>query len=555
MGIGFVLLIISGTLGTFAFTDVHIEKIQLDSNNVVISALLLYPNDINNQRPAILAYHGWGGTKENILTNCLDFAKAGYVVLIPDLRGHGESGGVSTLGLTEQTDAKVAVSYLMSRPDLVNISTLAVWGASYGGMISLLAAGNDPRITAAIAVSAPSNITAWLEERDFRTNERISYRPYSLVDPSNLTAIEERSPINCVNNIENLLVMHGELDPLVPVHHAEDLIDASNNSDHRLIIFSGEEHNLNGDRVKKETTQFLKEVFTNSNTRVTSTTVSYYFLMLSWITLLFGGLTLTLSILSLFPLIQQAINFKLNLQNSTEKISSGKPLLPRSVLFNLIFLLLLFIILHIASVLISLAAVMLYSTLIGLTLSSLSTIGLLILGSVRLRETKFTPPTNTQLKIWVVKAGITFSMILIIYSLLSLLADHPWIPFINLETAFRLSVILIGIAIFLGVESFFFWDLIHNFVTRLIEYKQRLWYIPSMSIIYLLSKCAIFFSLVILWNLLEFRLIVYGITLFGLLGVISAFIRFRWGFHPTLIFTLIVGLTLYSAFSVLFFLL
>ncbi len=107
-------------------------------------------------------------------------------------------------------------------------------------MISLLAAGNDPRIMAAIAVSAPSNTTAWLKERDFRTNERISYRPYTMIDPSNLTALEERSPINYVNNIENLLVIHGELDPLVPVHHAEDLLEASNRSDqHKSIWITG----------------------------------------------------------------------------------------------------------------------------------------------------------------------------------------------------------------------------------------------------------------------------------------------------------------------------
>ncbi|UCG89658.1 MAG: alpha/beta fold hydrolase [Candidatus Heimdallarchaeota archaeon] len=544
---GFVLLIISGGLSTFAFANIQVERIQLNNNTTDISALLLYPSSIDSQRPAILAYHGWGGTKENILITCLDFVKAGFVVLTPDLRGHGESGGVSTLGLVEQADAKVAIDYLISRTDLVNTSALAVWGASFGGMISLLAAGNDPRITAAIAVSAPSNTTAWLEERDFRTNERISYRPYMLIDPSNLTAIEERSPINSINNIKNLLVMHGELDPLVPVHHAKDLIKASNNPNHRLIIFSGEEHNINGERVKKETTQFLKNVFSNPYTTIlTVPSNSYFFLMLSWIVLLLGGLLATLGILSFFPIIQQRIISKWKIQKSTESPPLGE-LLVRS----LVILLSSYLILHTASVQISLVIVRFFSTLLGLMMSTISTICLLIIGTVILRVRPFVSPSNEQLKKWGVETGFTLIMILLIYCSFVLLADHSWIPFNNLKTVIRLFPILFTISIFLGVDSLFYWHLVHEFVTRL----NNKWYIPKMSLIYLLSKCSIFFSLITWWNLLEFRFIVYGFILFGSIGMISAFIRSRWGFHSTLTFSIITGLTLYSTISILFFLL
>ena len=100
---------------------------------VLLSALLLYPNDPQNHpKPAILAHHGWGGTKESVLPSCLDYAKAGFVVLIPDLRGHGESEGVSTLGLVEQSDARIAIDYLVSRSELVNASALSVLGSSFG---------------------------------------------------------------------------------------------------------------------------------------------------------------------------------------------------------------------------------------------------------------------------------------------------------------------------------------------------------------------------------------------------------------------------------------
>ncbi|MFX0205643.1 MAG: alpha/beta hydrolase family protein [Candidatus Hodarchaeota archaeon] len=550
LGVALLLLIISGLFGNLAFTDIHAERIRLTNKGVAISALLLYPSNLDEQRPAILAYHGWGGTKENILTNCLDFVKAGYIVLVPDLRGHGESGGISTLGLLEQDDARVAIDYLFTRSDLVNSSAVSVWGASFGGMISLLAAGTDPRIKAAIAVSAPANTTAWLKERDFRTNERISYRPYTKVDPSNLTAVEERSPINFVNNIENLLVMHGELDPLVPVHHAEDLLRASNRSDHhRLIVFEGEEHNVNGDRVKQETTQFLKDLFRNPHITVSyPPSVSYLSLMACWLALLLGGLLYTICILSFFPIVNQTISSRWDLSTPSESSS-----LTESSVFIIVISLISFIVLHIASVLVSLMLTLYFSTLMGLLLSTISTLGLVMALNFLKREGKILLPNQKQAIKLSVETGIIVFFILGIFLTLLLFADRPWVPFINLDTAIRLNPILIGIGIFLGVESLFYWGVIHQMVIK--DNKSEIWHILKMSGFYLSSKCILFFTLIFWWNLLEIRFIVYGLGLFGLLGAISAFIRIKWGFHPTLIFTVLSGLTIYSTFSVLFLLL
>lgn len=545
---GLVLAITSGFLSSAAFTNVHIERVQLDNNGVFLSTLLLYQNQpINHPRPAILAYHGWGGAKESILTTCLDFAKAGYIVLIPDLRGHGESGGISTLGRIEQADARIAIDYLISRTDLVNTSALSVWGTSFGGLISLLAAGNDPRILATVVASAPANTTAWLEERDFRWNERLTFRPYTMIDPKNLSAVEERSPMTNIHNIENLLVMHGDQDTLVPVHHAYDLIQASNSSNKKLIIFPNEGHNLDWGRVKKETTQFLSEVFVNPNTKIIGMSTSFLFLLSSWSVLLIGALFATMGILSLFPIIQQQIYTRWCLTKSTTKSSFNQP-----SLIGLVFLLVAFVILHIASAITSLMIMTFHSTLIGLALSTLATIGLLAIGIAMIQKHQLSLPSNKQLKKWTFESGLALGMILGIYIGWILIADQPWIPFINLETVFRLSGILITIGTFLTIETLFFWGLIHQFVTKLDRNQNGIIYISRMSLIYLVTKCAIFFSLISYWYLLGIRLIVSGITLFGPVGTISAIVRHKWGFFPTLIFTVLAGLTAFSTFSVFF---
>ncbi len=546
--IGILFVIGSGIFNSAVVAEVRIERIRLKNDQTTLSALLLYPSgSVNHPRPVILAYHGWGGTKESILPSCLDYVKAGYVVLAPDLRGHGESEGISSLGLVEQADARVAIDYLFSRSDLVNTSALSVLGSSFGGMISLLAAGNDPRIKATVVSSAPGNTTAWLEERDFRWNERLTYRPYTMIDPTNSSAVEERSPMTFIHNINNLLIFHGEQDALIPVNHAYDLYQASNSSNKRLIIIPNEGHNLGPDRVKKETILFLDEVFSNPYTKVVGLSSSYYLLMLSWMVLLIGGLSVTLGFLSIYPIAQQIINTRWSLTES-----DVFPLNDNLTRKGLIVLLGSFTILHIASTITSLLIPTAFSTFIGLAISTLATAGLLVIGTTLIQNHQISQPSIRKLKRWGVETGLALGTILGIYITLVLFGDFQIIPFINFESVIRVSGILITIGIVMSIESLFYWHLIHRFVKILYKNQKNEVHLLIMSLIYLISKSTIFFILVICWQLLELRLIVISLVLFSVIGTISAIIRYKWGFLPTLIFTVIAGLTAFSTFSVFF---
>ncbi len=546
--IGILFVIGSGILNSAVVADVRIDRIRLKNDQITLSALLLYPSgSLNNPRPAILAYHGWGGTKESILPSCLDYVKAGYVVLAPDLRGHGESEGISSLGLVEQADARVAIDYLFLRSDLVNTSALSVLGSSFGGMISLLAAGNDPRINATVVSSAPGNTTAWLEERDFRWNERLTYRPYTMIDPTDSSAVDERSPMTYIHNINNLLIFHGEQDALIPVHHAYDLYQASNSSNKRLIIIPNEGHNLDPERVKKETILFLDEVFSNPYTKVVGLSSSYYLLMLSWVVLLIGGLSVMLGFLSIYPIVQQIIETRWNLTESDV-------LLPKDnlTLMGLIFLLMSFIILHIASTITSLIITTSYSTFIGLAITTLATVSLLVIGYTLIQNQQLSQPSTRKLKKWVVETGLALGMILGIYITLVLFGDFQFIPFINFESVLRVSGILITIGIVMSIETLFYWQVIHHYVKILNKNQNNEVHLLIMSLIYLITKSTIFFILIICWYLLELRFIVVSLVLFSMMGIISAIIRYKWGFLPTLIFTVIAGLTAFSTFSIFF---
>ncbi|MEU0340005.1 alpha/beta fold hydrolase [Streptomyces bobili] len=116
----------------------------------------------SGRRPAVLLGHGFGGTKDDVRAQAEDLAADGYAVLTWSARGFGESTG--KIGLNdpkgEVADVSKLIDWLAKRPevqlDKAGDPRVGLAGASYGGAISLLAAGHDTRVDAI----APA-ITYW----------------------------------------------------------------------------------------------------------------------------------------------------------------------------------------------------------------------------------------------------------------------------------------------------------------------------------------------------------------------------------------------------------
>jgi len=114
------------------------------------------------RRPAVLLAHGFGGNKEDVRKEAEDLARDGYAVLTWSARGFGESTG--KIGLNDPSgevkDVSKLIDWLAKQPavelDKPGDPRVGMAGGSYGGAISLLAAGYDDRVDAI----APA-ITYW----------------------------------------------------------------------------------------------------------------------------------------------------------------------------------------------------------------------------------------------------------------------------------------------------------------------------------------------------------------------------------------------------------
>ncbi|MGX8275866.1 alpha/beta fold hydrolase [Streptomyces sp. PBSH9] len=116
----------------------------------------------SGKRPAVLIGHGFGGSKNDVRAQAEKLAADGYAVLTWSARGFGKSGGEVSLNDPdhEVKDVSRLIDWLATRPE-VELDTkgdprVGLTGASYGGAVSLLAAGHDKRVDAIAPV-----ITYW----------------------------------------------------------------------------------------------------------------------------------------------------------------------------------------------------------------------------------------------------------------------------------------------------------------------------------------------------------------------------------------------------------
>ena len=114
----------------------------------------------SNNGAAIILIHGAGGSREAVRGYAEMLMRHGYGVLALDLRGHGESAGVSNrFGWQGTRDVGAALAYLQSRSEVNSIGGL---GLSLGGEVLLGAASTYPAIKVIVADGASQRCIAEL---------------------------------------------------------------------------------------------------------------------------------------------------------------------------------------------------------------------------------------------------------------------------------------------------------------------------------------------------------------------------------------------------------
>jgi dienelactone hydrolase len=121
---------------------------------VELSAWLFVPDRQASPHAAITMAHGYAGTKYHGIEPMAEaFAEAGFVVLLHDHRGFGDSGGEPRNDVNpwqQITDWRRAISYLQDRPE-VDENRIGLWGTSFSGGHAIVLGATDKRLKAVVA--------------------------------------------------------------------------------------------------------------------------------------------------------------------------------------------------------------------------------------------------------------------------------------------------------------------------------------------------------------------------------------------------------------------
>lgn len=136
-----------------------------DSHSVRCAARVYRPTGDDRQRPAVVMAHGFAGVRAlRLYAYAERFAAAGYVVVVFDYRGFGESEGEPRQLLSvrmQHEDWRAALGYARSL-DMVDSEKVVAWGTSFSGGHVITLAGRGEPLAAIIAqvphVSGPAAV-------------------------------------------------------------------------------------------------------------------------------------------------------------------------------------------------------------------------------------------------------------------------------------------------------------------------------------------------------------------------------------------------------------
>jgi dienelactone hydrolase len=216
---------------------------------------LYWPEEMIPPYPAVIICHGVPSGNIDpsdpgypLLAETI--SREGFAVYIFRFQGTGTSGGNFDI-LAWTHDLKAAIDYLWDLPEIDN-DHISVVGFSAGATVAIYISSQDKRVAAVVACACPadfSHITA-------PENSKLAlarFRKIGIIrDPDFPPFFEEWvnnfrkvNALNCVADIapRPLLLLHANLDPVVPVTSSQKLYEKAGEPK-QIIILDGDEHRL-----------------------------------------------------------------------------------------------------------------------------------------------------------------------------------------------------------------------------------------------------------------------------------------------------------------------
>jgi dipeptidyl aminopeptidase/acylaminoacyl peptidase len=210
---------------------------------VRLSGIITYPRSPRlNPPPVLIYFHDgpWGRDTPGFNRGAQALATMGLAVLQVNYRGSRGFGLQHLTGTKTDRDRAavedgLAALDFLSRQVPLNRRLVAAFGAGYGGYLALRAVQLYPeRLRAAVAINAPTDLGAWINQQPELGNTEVMARPESFraavrraVFGADLPALKAMSPLTHAGEVQTpVLLIHGSSSRIVPPAHSVRMSNA-----------------------------------------------------------------------------------------------------------------------------------------------------------------------------------------------------------------------------------------------------------------------------------------------------------------------------------------
>ena len=261
---------------TPSYTPIEIEETEtclkedktFYKDNQKICGELYIPDNSYDEYPLVILSHGFGSNMDSVRNLSKDICKIGYATFIYDFIGGGTNiksdGKMTEMSvLTEAEDLNIVIDEL-KEDERINVDNIFLLGQSQGGFVSTYVASNRDDIKGLIDYYPAFCIRDDAEKQydsvdkvpdtysvlGFATVGKIYY-----IDAVSFDIYEEMAKYE-----NNVLLMHGTSDNVVPISYSERASTVMQNCEY--IVYQGQGHGFSSDADKdstQRTINFLKD--------------------------------------------------------------------------------------------------------------------------------------------------------------------------------------------------------------------------------------------------------------------------------------------------------
>ena len=228
------------------------QSISFSSGGIKLQGNLFIPKGGGKNSPAVLVIHGWTSRQDRHFGLAEALAKAGYVCLTFDLRGHGVSeGDIKDYSRKEFLDDMIAAYDYLSKVPGVDAKNVTAIGSSFGSYLSALL--SSKRDCKALVLRVPANYPdKGFDEPHYPVRHAI----YSPASPSPLAewklephTYQEVSSLRALHDFKGrILIVESEKDETVPQQCVKDYANAVVDTTHlTYVVMRGALHSISKD--------------------------------------------------------------------------------------------------------------------------------------------------------------------------------------------------------------------------------------------------------------------------------------------------------------------